>query len=120
MSFFAKVHKLHVATVLPRILDFAHRWYELTLTNDGSKNDKHCHGPNQKRPDRKGLHGKQSNWLKLPDDSLYSLHLGYLTQDAPKMIELKSLIERLGDDVYGRIVNIISRHPLGSISFCTQ
>lgn len=48
------------------------------------------------------LEGKEENWLKRPEDSLYQLHLDSLTQDAPKLLALEQIIQQLGTDIYGR------------------
>ena len=60
------------------------------------------------------LYGKEPIWLKVPKDSLdaqYLVHLttillsshSHLTRDALEIIQLKFLIDTLGEDLYGRL-----------------
>lgn len=101
MSYFSKAHRLRATTAVPNILAFA-KEHGLKLTDDEAKNAKDCHGPNKQRPVYPELEGKEPNWLKKPEDSLYAAHLDELKNDAPKLVMLESLINQLGEDIYGR------------------
>ena len=101
MSFFSKAHKLRAATVIPNILAFA-RKYDLKLTDQECEGGPDCHGPGKQRPTYPELANKEPTWLRHPRDILYQAHLTELTKDAPKLLALKTLIDRLGDDIYGR------------------
>ena len=59
-------------------------------------------------------YNKKPNWLKVPNDRLYAQHLvhlttillssySHLTRDALEIIQLKFLIDTLGEDLYGRL-----------------
>lgn len=85
--------------MVPNILAFA-RKYNLKLTDSELRNDKNCHETGQGRPHLRELKGKEANWLKEPEDSLYAAHLKELTKDAPKLVMLKQLIDQLGEDCY--------------------
>lgn len=95
-SYFSKAVKLRAPTVIPNLLPFAEK-YGLKLTDDELRNAKGCN-----RPVFSELEGKEEDWLKCPEDSLYQLHLDQLTKDAPKLLALKNIIDQLGEDIYGR------------------
>ena len=40
--------------------------------------------------------------MKLPHDSIYQAHLAEWTTDAPKLQALRTILDQLGQDIYGR------------------
>ena len=96
MSYFGKCHKLRAVTVFPNILALAAK-YGLSL------DEKELRGaPKDNRPVIPEMADKEQNWLKHPEDSIYYAHLKHLTDDAPKLKVIRSIIDRLGTDIHGR------------------
>lgn len=113
MTYFSKAHKLRAATVIPNILTFASQ-HGLKLTDDESRDDTKA-----KRREYRELEGKESNWVKYPEDSIYYTHLEYLSKVAPKLLALEGLIQSLGQDIYGRPEKLVIFTSSPVISFIT-
>ena len=101
LNYFFRAGLLRAATVFPNILALAAR-YGLTLTNKETKDAKDCYGSGKQRLIIEELAGKEKNWLRYPENSIYQANLAKLTADAPKLQALKSLIDQLGTDIYRR------------------
>ncbi|KAL9136302.1 MAG: hypothetical protein Q9175_002491 [Cornicularia normoerica] len=96
MTYLIKAHKIRAATVIPNIFAFVSQ-HGLKLTDDESRDD-----IKTKRRKYRELEGKESNWVKYPEDSIYYTHLEYLSKLAPKLLALEGLIQSLGQNIYGR------------------
>lgn len=94
MRYLSKASKLHVAIVISNLLEFSKK-YKLKLTDDEVKNIKDYYGLRIQRLVIVELTGKESNWLRYLEDSIYQAHLVELIVNTPKIVALKSIIDQL-------------------------
>lgn len=94
MRYLSKASKLHVVIVISNLLEFSKK-YKLKLTDDEVKNIKDYYGLRIQRLVIVELTGKESNWLRYLEDSIYQAYLVELIVNIPKIVALKSIIDQL-------------------------